>query len=63
MQYAQVGSIKPHLSIVVLMGLCWHDELSKFDRWVCDGVFTLPDCQNLADEFRDCGGIFTLMDC
>ncbi len=51
------------MNIVVLMGLCWHDRLSRFGRWVCDGIFTLPDCRNLADEFRVCDAILTLLDC
>ena len=28
------------------MGLCWHDGLSEFGRYICDGILALMDCPN-----------------
>ncbi len=50
----------PH---VVLMGVCWHDGLSEFGRYICDGILALMDCPNGKDEFGVCDGNSKLMDC
>ena len=45
------------------MGLCWHDGLSEFGRYICDGILALMDCPNGEDEIGVCDGNSKLMEC